>query len=60
MEHQEHPYLEDEHLHTALREAMRTVDELQDAKASSAAAAWYSTALTLRRFIRLPHCSFED
>lgn len=48
--------LEDAHLHAALAEAWQTLAELEQDRATTAAAAWWSSILTLRRFLENPHC----
>lgn len=49
------PHLEDTHLRAALEEATDAVHELEQAHSHSAAAAWFHTACTLRRFLEHPH-----
>ncbi|MFI5825183.1 hypothetical protein ACIA8I_39930 [Streptomyces rishiriensis] len=49
------PHLEDEHLNAALEEARGVVREMEQAHASSAAAAWFHSARTLLRFLEHPH-----
>lgn len=55
-EHTQQPHLEDEHLRAALEESQLTVAELEQANAHSTAAAWFTSARTLRRFLAHPHC----
>lgn len=58
-QHRERTCLEDAHLRAALQQARATVLELEQAQASSAAAAWHGNCATLERFLRLPSCTDE-